>query len=111
MLLPLLDPAGLHISEGELAQVRERMEREDLTVLAYRFEGDPACRAERFAAYQAALGERFQGRVIPDGAAAPGLLPNAKPHSVVTMNLIDEEGQPTRRAVDEIIEFFAQRLR
>ena len=29
------------------------MEREDLTVLAYRFAGDRFCNAERFAAYEA----------------------------------------------------------
>ena len=42
-------------------QVKARMEREDLTVLAYRFAGDRFCRAERFAAYEAALGDRFVG--------------------------------------------------
>src|SRR5204863_5168401 len=38
--LPLDDPAGLEISPGELAAVRNRLDREDLTVLRYRFEGD-----------------------------------------------------------------------
>ena len=42
---------------------------EDLTVLAYRFEGDKFCKAQRFAAYTEALGERFLGRVLPDSAA------------------------------------------
>ena len=43
--LPLDDPAGLEIAPDEIAAVRERLEREDLTVLAYRFEGDRFCRA------------------------------------------------------------------
>ena len=30
-------------------------------MLAYRFAGDSFCRAERFAAYQEALGDRFVG--------------------------------------------------
>jgi dienelactone hydrolase len=46
--LPLKDPAGLEISPEELATVRDRLERDDLTVLAYRFAGDQFCRAERF---------------------------------------------------------------
>ena len=32
------------------------------------------------------------------------------PHSVVTIHLIDEAGQPTVAARDEILEFFRMRL-
>src|SRR5438094_8195961 len=41
--LPLDDPAGLHIAPEELAAVRDRLERENLTVMAYRFDGDRYC--------------------------------------------------------------------
>jgi dienelactone hydrolase len=109
--LPLLKRGGLHIAPDELARVRERMERDDLTVLAYRFEGDPFCRAERFAAYQDALGDRFVGRVLPDEAANPEGRKRMPPHSVVTLHLVDREGEPTREALDEILGFFAERLR
>ena len=34
----------------------------------------------------------------------------ACPHSVVTAHLIDEAGQPTLAARDEILSFFARRL-
>src|ERR1039457_6950829 len=57
--LPLDDPAGLEIAPEELTAVRERLERDDLTVMAYRFKGDRVCRAQRFAAYAEALGDRF----------------------------------------------------
>lgn len=67
--LPLDDPAGLEIAPDELAAVREWLDREDLTVLAYRFKGDRFCTAQRFAAYVEALGQRFVGRVLPDSAA------------------------------------------
>lgn len=113
--LPLDDPAGLEIAPEELAAVRKRLEQEDLTVLAYRFKGDRFCRAERFAAYSEALGERFIGTVLPDEAANPDTAPFfehvvASPHSVVTAHLIDEAGQPTLAARDEILAFFAERL-
>jgi dienelactone hydrolase len=108
--LPLLNPAGMHIAPEELAAVRARMEKEDLTVLAYRFEGDAFCRAARFAAYQEALGDRFVARVLPDTAANPDA-PMKNPHSVVTLHLIDRAGEPTRQALDEILGFFATRLR
>ena len=32
------------------------------------------------------------------------------PHSVVTIHLIDREGEPTRQARDEIVAFFRTRL-
>jgi len=38
------------------------LERDDLTVMAYRFEGDRFCTAQRFAAYSQALGVRFDRR-------------------------------------------------
>jgi dienelactone hydrolase len=106
--LPMFQAGGMHIAPHELAAVKERMEREDLTVLAYRFEGDRFCRGERFAAYEAALGDRFQGRVLPDSSALPGT--PMSPHSVVTLHLIDRQGEPTRAAVDEILGFFRKRL-
>ena len=106
--LPLNDPAGIEIAPDELKQVRERLEREDLTVLAYRFKGDKFCTAQRFAAYTEALGDRFVGRVLPDSAANTDVPPFfarhvTSPHSVVTVHLIDEAGQPTIAARDEIL--------
>jgi dienelactone hydrolase len=113
--LPLDDAAGIEMAPDELAAVKERLERDDLTVMAYRFKGDRFCRAERFAAYSQALGERFIGRVLPDSAANEDTAPFfeqvvASPHSVVTAHLIDEAGQPTIAARDEILSFFAHRL-
>ena len=113
--LPLNEPGGIEISPDEIKAVRERLERDNLTVLAYRFEGDKFCKAQRFAAYAEALGDRFVGRVVPDSAANTDVSPFfaqhvATPHSVVTAHLIDEAGQPTVAARDEILSFFAQRL-
>lgn len=107
--LPLNNAAGLHIAPDELAAVKTRMDKEDLTVLAYRFNGDSFCKAARFAAYQAALGDRFVPTVLDDKDAAPGAIMK-NPHSVVTQHLIDEAGQPTRKAVDDILAFFHHRL-
>lgn len=113
--LPLDNPAGIEISAEEAAAVRARLEREDLTVLAYRFQGDHFCRAQRFQAYAEALGERFLPRVLPDSAANTEVPPFfathvPTPHSVVTAHLIDRAGEPTLAARDEIIAFFRMRL-
>lgn len=113
--LPLDKPADIDIAPDELAAVRQRLERDDLTVMAYRFEGDQICKAERFAAFSAALGDRFIPRVLPDSAANGDVPPFFQklvpyPHSVVTVHLIDEAGQPTIAARDEILAFFKHRL-
>ncbi|MFK3728914.1 dienelactone hydrolase family protein [Streptomyces sp. NPDC088090] len=113
--LPLDDPAGLELGEEDAAAVAERVRREGLRVLAYRFEGDRWCTGRRFAAYRALLGDAFDGRVLPAEAA------NADPppffrevvgcaHSVVTAHLVDAAGHPTLRARDEIIAFLTERL-
>ena len=114
--LPLDDPGGLEIDPGELDAVAQRLRGDDLTVLAYRFEGDAFCRAERFRAYAEALGDRFLGRVLPDSAAnrnVPEFFERyvPTPHSVVTAHLVDQAGEPTIAARDEIITFFASRLK
>jgi dienelactone hydrolase len=114
--LPLKDHAGLEISPGDLKAVKERLDRDNLTVLAYRFRGDLVCRAERFAAYAQALGDRFVSWELPDSAAAssdvaPFFAKHVPyPHSVVTQHLIDAAGEPTVVARDEILTFFAERL-
>ena len=114
--MPLEDAAALESPPAELAAVRLRLERDDLRVRAYRFAGDRFCTAQRFAAYSAALGDRFESRVLPDAAAAKADLPPffehviKGAHSVVTVHLVDEAGSPTLAARDEILAFFAQRL-
>lgn len=113
--LPLDAPDSLEISTDELATIRERLDREDLVVRAYRFDGDRFCTAQRFAAYTAALGTRFQPRVLPASAANPTPPPFFEhvvgcPHSVVTAHLIDDAGEPTIQARDEIITFLIEQL-
>lgn len=113
--LPFDDPSAINMSNDELQAVATRLEQEDLSVLAYRFEGDRYCRAERFDAYSKALGKRFIAKILPDSAANPNPPPFfekvvACPHSVVTAHLVDEQGHPTIAARDEILAFFKSKL-
>ncbi|MFO0637124.1 MAG: dienelactone hydrolase family protein [Nannocystaceae bacterium] len=113
--LPLGDLAGLQIADDELAWVRGRLDRERLSVRAYRFDGDRFCTAARFAAYAEALGPRFEPTVLPGEAANPEPPPFFRDvvgcaHSVVTAHLVDREGHPTLAARDEILGFFRLRL-
>ena len=114
--LPLGEPAAIGLAREELLTIRRRLEREDLEVLGLRFEGDPFCRAERFAAYAESLGPRFVPRVLPDEAGNTDVAPFfaahvPRPHSVLTAHLVDEAGHPTLAARDEVLAFFARRLR
>ncbi|MEU4275393.1 dienelactone hydrolase family protein [Streptomyces tanashiensis] len=113
--LPLDDPAGIEISEEDSRAVQDRVARDGLKILAYRFDGDRWCTGQRFAAYQALLGDAFDGRVLPDSSAntnPPPFFRNVveSPHSVVTAHLVDEDGHPTLKARDEILAFLTERL-
>lgn len=113
--LPLDDQGALELSDEDATEVRDRIARDGLKVLAYRFEGDRWCTGQRFAAYQALLGDAFDGRVLPDSAANTDPPPFFRdlvgtPHSVVTAHFVDSDGHPTRRARDEILAFLADRL-
>ena len=107
--LPLFKKGGLHIAPEELRCIKDRLEDEDLTVLGYCFEGDGLCPRQRFEEYDEALGERFKGTILPAESGRQGT--GMPPHSVVTQHLIDEEGQPTRRALDEVLAFYDERLK
>ena len=114
--LPFDVPGGLEIAPGDLVTIKSRLDREQLTVLAYRFAGDRYCSAARFAAYETALGDRFVSRVLPVDAAKRNDVPPFFaahvnfPHSVVTVHLVDERGSATIAARDEMIAFVRQRL-
>jgi dienelactone hydrolase len=113
--LPLDAPGELELSPADADALAERFRREDLQVLAYRFQGDRWCTGQRFAAYQRLLGDAFLGRVLPADAANPDPPPFFRDvvgcaHSVVTAHFVDEAGHPTARARDEILAFLTAKL-
>ena len=110
--LPVRDHAALGIAPGDLARVKARVANEALRVLGYRFEGDRISRPERFDTLAKTFGVGFVGTVIPDACGNPdGMRKRGKPpHSVLTRDLIDAAGEPTRAAVDAIIAALTDRL-
>ena len=102
--LPLDDPAGLEIAADELRQVAARLERVDLTVLGYRFEGDAFCRASARGLCPGAWFPLRRPRAS-DASASDDPRPPffdrhvPRPHSVVTVGLVDRAGnRPLLRA-------------
>lgn len=101
--------AALHVSPEELAIIKARCAKDPgLKVLGLRFKGDRSCPAARFETLRRELGEQFEGHEIDNKYANPDTIGPA--HSVVTTHLIDEEGQPTRAALDRVLAYFHERL-
>jgi hypothetical protein len=100
--------AAVHATPGTLANARQRINQEGLKFLGVRFDGDMLfCRAARFATLRQELGAGFEDITLPGSSAAPHLEP---PHSVLTIGLVDREGEPTRAAIDRVLAFLSERL-
>ena len=101
---------GLYLSDDDLGLVQERLAAEpDLCVLGLRFSGDRLVPRERFEHLQAALGDRFVAVEIDSSKGNPHGHPRTA-HSVLTEHLVDEPGQPTRDALEQVLELFRTRL-
>lgn len=101
--------AALHLSDADLAVVKERVAA-GCPVLGVRFTGDALSPPERFDRLRQELGDGFEGIEIDSRSVAPHFKPS-EAHSVVTTHLINEEGHPTKAALDRVLSFFAERLR
>jgi dienelactone hydrolase len=99
---------SIDISPAELDTVKGRCSAEGLQVLGLRFRGDRLVPAERFAFLADELGDGFVAVEIDDESANPDAAGPA--HSVLTEHLVDEPGQPTRDALDQVLELFRARL-
>jgi dienelactone hydrolase len=100
--------AGLHLAPGDLERVRERASG-GCGVLGLRFTHDPLCPAERFARLRRELGAGFEAIEIDSGPGNPHGIRRIA-HSVLTEDLVDEAGHPTRQALDRVLAFFRERL-
>jgi len=78
-------------------------------VLGLRFTGDKAAPPERFAALRELLGDGFVGVELDSSKGNPyGHRKGA--HSVLTEDLDDRPGTPTRDALDQVLDLFRTRL-
>jgi dienelactone hydrolase len=101
--------AALALDPADLASVKART-GDGLCVLGLRFSADRGSPPERFATLRRELGDSFEGMEIDSSPGNPhGIKQNA--HSVLTVDLVDTPGHPTRAALDRVLAFFAERLR
>jgi dienelactone hydrolase len=99
----------IDISPDDLEIVKHRCAADDLQVLGLRFRGDRFVPSERFGFLREQLGDAFVAVELDDSAANPRAAMK-NPHSVLTEHLVDEQGQPTRDALDQVLQFLRTRL-
>jgi hypothetical protein len=99
---------ALGVSDEDARRAAERAAA-GTCVLGLRFTGDKMSPGERFADLRELLGDQFVGVELD---SAPGNPHGHKrmAHSVLTSDLDDRPGTPTRAALDQVIEFFTSRL-
>ncbi|MCB1706178.1 MAG: dienelactone hydrolase family protein [Halioglobus sp.] len=100
--MPLMKASELHMSADEIEGVRRRIDS-TAPMHAYRFAGDPLCNAQKFEAIDKAFNDSDNTRIV--NHTLPG-----KGHSVLTIDFVDEQGHPTREALDSILSYFSAQL-
>ena len=100
--------SGLHINQADLSRVKERIAQGE-EVMGLRFTADTMCPGVRFKKLKEELGEGFVDIQIDSGFGnSNGIKPFA--HSVLTTDLVNEEGHPTYTALQQVLGFFHKKL-
>ena len=100
--MPFFKQGALHMSPEEIADSRRALDTKG-PMRVLRFEDDPLSTVEKSECIHRTFNddghERVKEIVIP-----------GKGHSVLTLDFIDETGHPTRRALDNVLTYFATNL-
>ena len=97
----------LNVSDADVEQAVIRLRRDNLTLLAGRFEKDRICPAERLDRLQRQFGDRLIRRELPGGSI---LKP---PHATLTTvyeKAPDDPNEPTHKWFEEVVAFLRERL-
>ncbi|GGI87473.1 dienelactone hydrolase [Saccharopolyspora subtropica] len=101
--------AALGLAPDDQRRIQQRAQDDGLCVLGLRFTRDRQSPPERFETLRRTLGTAFESIEIDSSPGNPhGIPENA--HSVLTVDLVDEPGHPTRDALDRVMALFAERL-
>ena len=100
--MPLLKPTQLHMSDEDITTIRQRID-DTAPIHAYRFAEDPMCTADKYLAIDNAFNDPDATRVVTH--TLPG-----KGHSVLTLDFVNENGHPTREALNDIMKYFSVQL-
>ncbi len=102
-------PRSIDCDKLTLAAISQRCAKEGLEVLGLRFKGDPVSPWQRFQYLREKLGDGFVAVEIAQRHGNPkGPFPHR--HSVLTLDLVDEPDNPTRQALESVLELFRRKL-
>jgi len=101
--------ASVGVSRADLERVKERAAR-GACVLGLRFTEDKLVPPARFETLRRELGDAFIAVEIDSSKDNPHGIKRIA-HSVLTNDLVDEPGHPTRDALDRVLAFFDERLK
>jgi dienelactone hydrolase len=101
--------AAIHLAPHDLAIAKQRAAA-GCTVLGLRFTNDPMCPAERFETLRREFGRGFEAIEIDSSPGNPHGIKRMA-HSVLTTDLVDQEGHPTRAALHRVLELFREKLK
>ena len=99
--LPMFSQGSLHMSDDDIALASERLDRHG-PMLAYKFESDKLCTQAKFDAIDTAFN---QGRQRVKLTKIPG-----NKHALLTAHFIEGENSPTQQVLDEITQYFSEKL-
>ncbi|HUF98335.1 MAG TPA: dienelactone hydrolase family protein [Ilumatobacter sp.] len=101
--------ASIDTSPADIDIVAGRCANDGLKVIGLRFDGDPYVPKERFRYLEQKLGSGFVAVELAQSDGNPsGPLPHR--HSVLTGDLIDEPGERTRDALDQVLNLLETKL-
>lgn len=100
--MPFFNQGALHMSAEDVAEVRTALDDKGAMQLL-RFEDDPLCTSEKSECIHKAFNN--EGAMRVEEITLPG-----KGHSVLTLDFVDEEGHPTRAALERVLAYFKRQL-
>jgi dienelactone hydrolase len=100
--------AAVGISDADFALVKKRA-ADGACVLGLRFTADTYVPPERFDTLRRELGDAFIAVEIDSSRGNPHGI-KRRAHSVLTLDLVDEPGHPTRAALEQVLAFLRERL-
>ena len=100
--MPFFKQGALHMSSEDVADVRNALDNKG-AMQVLRFEDDPLCTSEKSECIHKAFNDDGAKRI--NEITLPG-----KGHSVLTLDFVDEEGHPTRAALEKVLEYFTRQL-
>ncbi len=101
---------SLGLDPADVSAIKARTESGGLCVMGLRFSADATSPAERFQTLRDTFGTAFEGIEIDSSKGNPNGI-KQRAHSVLTVDLVDEPGHPTRAALDRVMEFLGAQLK